>query len=104
LAEGVGLRGWTQGLDSGVQARIQARVLRFEQGNLGDHKALADDLFEARFTFGAGYRIYFSKQDDRILLLLIGGDKKSQSADIRKAKAYLKDFISEEKGHAKKKL
>jgi putative addiction module killer protein len=57
-------RDWLMRLDLKVRARIQARVLRFEQGNLGDYKVLTDDLCEARFTFGAGYRIYFSEEKD----------------------------------------
>jgi putative addiction module killer protein len=49
-------------LDVGVQARIQARVLRFENGNLGDHKAVGGGVWEARLDFGPGYRLYFGNE------------------------------------------
>jgi putative addiction module killer protein len=48
-------------LDMVVQARIQARVLRFESGNLGDHKNVGGGVWEARLDFGPGYRLYFGK-------------------------------------------
>ena len=50
-------RGWLDLLEVAVRARIQARIVRFELGNLGDHKALGGGVWEARFTFGAGYRL-----------------------------------------------
>ena len=55
-------RTWLKSLDVGVQARIQARVLRFENGNLGDHKAVGGGVWEARLDFGPGYRLYFGKE------------------------------------------
>ena len=52
---------WVAMLDGEVRDRIRARLVRFTTGNLGDHKSLLDGLWEARFAFGPGYRIYFGK-------------------------------------------
>lgn len=85
-------RAWLQSLDVPTRARVQARVLRFEMGNLGDHKAVGDGVFEARFGFGPGYRIYFGIHARTVVLLLLGGDKGSQTRDIRQAKRHWTDF------------
>ena len=85
-------REWLKSLDLGVQARIQARVLRFENGNLGDHKNVGGGVWEARLDFGPGYRLYFGKDGAVAILLLAGGDKASQSKDITEAKRFWKDF------------
>ena len=90
-------REWLSGLDVSIRARIQARVLRFELGNLGDHKALGGGLWEARLAFGAGYRIYFGRQGGFVLLLLVGGDKRSQRKDIRVAKESWATFLEANK-------
>ncbi|MDC0980398.1 type II toxin-antitoxin system RelE/ParE family toxin [Bdellovibrionales bacterium] len=86
-------RMWVDDLDVKSKARIQARVLRFAQGNLGDSKSVGDGVFEARFFFGPGYRLYFGVIDGKIVLLLCGGDKSSQKRDISKAKTALRDFL-----------
>ena len=88
-------RRWLETLDLSVRARLQARVLRFELGNLGDHKSIGDGVWEARLDFGAGYRLYFGKLGPSVVVLLAGGDKHSQVRDIGLAKrawaAYLKE-------------
>ena len=84
----------------GVQARIQGRVLRFENGNLGDHKNVGGGVWEARLDFGPGYRLYFGKDGAAVILLLAGGDKTSQSKDIAAAKHYWKDFREAKHGKA----
>jgi putative addiction module killer protein len=88
-------RDWLDELDKTTKARVQARVLRFESGNLGDHKQVGDGVWEARLAFGPGYRIYFGKSGAELVLLLLGGDKGSQRKDIKDAKqnwaAYLKE-------------
>jgi putative addiction module killer protein len=86
-------RTWLGRLDVVVRARIQARVLRFETGNLGDHRAVGSGVWEARCDFGPGYRIYFAKSQATILLLLLGGDKASQRTDIRNAQKYWSDYL-----------
>ena len=71
------------------RVRIWRRVDRLELGHKGDYKKLATDLYELRLFFGSGYRIYFTELDDEIIILLLGGDKKSQTKDVAKAKEYL---------------
>ena len=84
---------WLQGLDISAKARIQARILRFEIGYLGDHRSVGGGLREARVMFGPGYRIYFGKEGLSIILLLLGGDKSSQAGDIRKARRLWKEYL-----------
>lgn len=75
--------------DRAAKARIAERLDRVALGNLGDHKSLGSGLFELRLTFGPGYRVYFSREGDTIVILLIGGDKSSQAKDIQKARQIL---------------
>ncbi len=86
-------REWLDSLAVAVKARIQARILRFEMGNLGDHKSIGAGVWEARVLFGPGYRIYFGKEGHAIILLLLGGDKSSQARDIREARHLWKQYL-----------
>jgi putative addiction module killer protein len=77
---------WIDGLrDIGVRARIQARIERLAGGNPGDVKPVGEGVSELRIDYGPGYRVYFKKQGRELIILLAGGDKSSQSKDIRKA-------------------
>jgi putative addiction module killer protein len=95
-------RAWLDSLTVAVRARIQARVLRFEMGNLGDHKSVGSGVWEARVMFGPGYRIYFGKDGDAIILLLVGGDKGTQAKDISRAQGFWHAYL-EAKRHGKAK-
>ena len=95
-------REWLETLDIAVRARVQARMLRFELGNLGDHKSVGAGVSEGRLTFGSGYRIYFGKDGDSIIVLLLGGSKASQARDIRRAHGFWRDYL-EAKRHGKTK-
>lgn len=86
-------RAWVLGLDLSVRARVQARVLRFGTGNLGDHKSVGEGVHEARLTFGAGYRIYFGRDGQTVVLLLTGGTKATQRSDVRRAHAMWRDYL-----------
>ena len=86
---------WLATLDVAVRARIQARVFRFQFGNLGDHKSVGEGVWEARLTFGPGYRLYFGKDGSRIVLLLLGGDKSTQKKDIERARRYWAEYLQE---------
>lgn len=86
---------WLRTLDTPTRARIQARVLRFEQGNLGDHKSVGEGVWEARLAFGPGYRLYFGQDGPVVVLLLCGGDKSTQAKDIRQAKKYWRQYGKE---------
>jgi len=78
---------WLVGLNDKIAVnRIMARIYRMEQGNLGDVKTVAQNLFEMRFFFGSGYRIYYTINGETVVLLLCGGDKSTQKKDIEKAK------------------
>ena len=68
------------------RARIRIRIRRLSLGNLGDVKALADGISEMRFSFGPGYRVYFTQRCTKLVLLIAGGDKSSQRKDIERAK------------------
>ncbi len=95
-------RRWLDTLDVQVRARIQARIFRFELGNLGDYKSVGDGVLEARLDFGPGYRVYFGLVGTAVVLLLLGGDKGSQARNIRKAKRHWAHFLEETKhGQAK---
>ena len=75
--------------DKKVLHRFDVRFNRIINGNFGDAKQVATNLFELRFFFGSGYRIYYTIRKKKIILLLCGGDKSSQSKDIAKAKNLL---------------
>lgn len=71
--------------DQTARARILLRIRRLSLGNLGDVKPVGNSISEIRIDYGPGYRIYFTKRNKEIILLLIGGDKSSQAKDIEKA-------------------
>jgi putative addiction module killer protein len=88
-------RDWLGDLDVAVRARVQARILRFEMGNLGDHKEVGGGVWEARLDFGPGYRLYFGRSGREVVLLLTAGDKKSQTKDIKRAKEFWARYLKE---------
>ena len=73
-------------------SKIDTRIDRAESGNFGDHKFERDGVWELRIDYGPGYRVYYTVEDGQIILLLIGGSKKTQTQDLDKAVEYLKDF------------
>src|SRR5687767_10084333 len=93
---------WLGQLNAAARARVQARVLRFEMGNLGDHKSVGSGVWEARLAFGPGYRIYFGKDGESVILLVLGGAKSTQRRDIRRGQEFWRDYL-EGKGHGKTK-
>ncbi len=84
---------WLMGLrDVRARARIQARIDRLESGNAGDAKPVGEGVSEMRIDYGPGYRVYFIKRRSELVILLAGGDKSSQSKDIRKALSLAADL------------
>lgn len=83
---------WLNDLELNLRAIIKTRLDRVKLGNFGDCKNLKEGLWELRIKFGPGYRIYFAKIENKIVLLLTGGDKNSQGKNIEKAREYLIDF------------
>jgi len=75
---------------------VLRRVERVKEGNFGDHKSLGSNISELRVSVGAGYRVYYTKKEDKIIILLVGGDKSTQSKDIEKAKKLCKELEDEE--------
>jgi len=77
---------WFRSLrDRQARARIDARILRLSLGNPGDVKPVGEGVSELRIDYGAGYRIYFAQRGEALVILLAGGDKRTQDRDIRKA-------------------
>lgn len=74
---------------------ILRRVERMKSGNFGDYKSLGDEISEIRIPTGPGYRVYYTKRGDEIIVLLVGGDKSTQSDDIAKAKHLVKELENE---------
>jgi putative addiction module killer protein len=74
--------------DRNAHARISARLNRVKLGNFGDVKALGEGVNELRIDYGPGYRLYYAMNGKTVVLLLIGGDKSTQTNDIKVAKAY----------------
>lgn len=83
---------WIDGLkDIRAVARIEMRLRRLSIGLLGDTKSLGDGVREMRIDYGPGYRLYFTRRGERIVILLCGGDKKRQSDDVARAKQLAKE-------------
>jgi putative addiction module killer protein len=78
--------------DLRARARIQARIERLAAGNPGDVKAAGEGVSELRIDYGHGYRVYFKRRGRRLIILLAGGDKSSQSRDIKKAQRLARDL------------
>jgi len=84
---------WEDSLDAKVRAIITTRLDRIKEGNFGDVTPVkgAKGIWEIRFDYGPGYRIYYGKVNTKVILLLVGGDKKCQTRDIGRAKRYWLD-------------
>jgi len=78
--------------DSSIKIKVLARLDRVENGNFGDFKQIGSNLFELSFFFGSGLRIYYTIQKSRVLFLLAGGDKSTQSKDIESAAELLNEL------------
>jgi putative addiction module killer protein len=80
-------RSWFEGLrDLNAQMRIGVRIRRVSLGNFGDVKPVDDGVSELRIPYGPGYRVYFIRRGDTVVVLLAGGDKANQRRDIERAK------------------
>jgi putative addiction module killer protein len=88
-------REWLETLDGVTASRIEARLQRFEEGNLGDHKLVAPGIWEARLVFGPGYRLYYGRDGATLIILLVGGDKGSQRRDIIRARWAWAGYLAE---------
>ena len=79
--------------DKSIRTAILGRIRRLVFGNFGDYKKIDDLVFELRIHLGPGYRVYFGLDRESVIILLCGGDKSSQTADIRRAVEYWKNYL-----------
>ena len=84
---------WLKGIrDKMAQARIRIRLRQVEAGNFGDCEAVGEGVSELRVHVGAGYRVYFGRHGQTVVVLLCGGDKRTQTNDIKRAKLFWVDW------------
>ena len=84
---------WLDSLqDQKARGKVRTRIARLRLGNLGDYKAVGSGVLELRIDYGPGYRVYCGQVGNKIVILLCGGDKSSQSKDIMKAIEYWEDY------------
>jgi putative addiction module killer protein len=87
---------WLRALNVHAAAKVATALERIADGNLSNVKAVGGGVLEYKVDFGPGYRIYFGRDGERLVILLAGGAKKRQHEDVRQAKANWKDY-----GHRK---
>ena len=86
-------RNWLKSLkDVNARARIRVRINRIRLGNFGDCKSVGSGVSEFRIDYGPGYRVYYGRVGEKLILLLCGGSKKNQEKDIKLAKEYWFDY------------
>ena len=85
---------WVNGLDNTLQERVDHKIVQLTNGNFNNCSILknADGVKEARIRTSSGLRIYFTEENNQIIILLVGGDKDTQKRDIEKAKEYWQDY------------
>lgn len=83
---------WFDDLETVAALRVRTALARMEAGNFGDVKPVGDGVSERRIDHGPGYRIYFGQDGRELVILLAGGTKRRQSADIERAKARWHDY------------
>lgn len=83
---------WFNRLNAQAAAKVATALVRMEQGNFSTSKGIGEGVFECRIDFGPGYRIYFGKDGDTLVILLGGGTKKRQHKDIMTAKKLWKEY------------
>lgn len=89
---------WFDGLDAQAAAKVATAIARISNGNLSNVEGVGGGVFEYKLNFGPGYRVYFGKDGDMIVILLGGGTKKRQPRDIEDAKARWQDYKDRKKG------
>ncbi len=88
---------WLEGLDHSSEEVVIGRLERIKNGNFGDYKNLGEGVFELRIHFGPGYRIYYGMDGATVVLLLCGGDKNTQTKDIKRAKFFWENYKNEKR-------
>src|SRR3954466_4407258 len=90
--------GWFDSLDPQAAAKVAVALTRMEQGNLSNVKTVGGGVLEYRIDFGPGYRVYFGRDGDTLVILLAGGTKKRQQSDIDAAHGYWQDYKQAKRG------
>ena len=83
---------WFDGLDTLAAAKVATALYRLEQGNFSRVEGVGGGVCECKINFGHGYRVYFGKDGEELIILLGGGSKKRQNTDISKARACWQDY------------
>ena len=94
-------RDWIVRLDTVTRVRVITAALRIENGNFSGAKGVGSGVYELRLDFGAGYRVYFGKDGERIVILLGGGSKQRQQRDIAAARELWTEYKRRKKTEAK---
>lgn len=89
---------WLSSLDNQSFNKVFAAIVRMEQGNLGDAKSVGDGVLERRLHSGPGYRLYFGRDGEELVLLLVGGTKRGQNRDIAAAQKLWREYKQKKKG------
>ncbi len=89
---------WFADLEPVTRARITRAIARMEQGNLSNVKPVGGGVLEVRIDFGPGYRVYFGRDGETLVILLTGGSKKRQQRDIEAAAAFWQDYKRRARG------
>lgn len=93
IVESAAYKAWFSTLrDIAIRARIDARIRRLGLGNPGHHRVLKGGIAELKIDAGAGIRVYYTQRGRMLIVLLCGGDKSTQQADIRKARLIAEDW------------
>lgn len=83
---------WFDRLDAEAALKVRTAVARMELGNMGDAQVVGGGVLERRINWGPGYRVYFGRDGDQLVILLTGGTKRRQRADIETATQYWTDY------------
>lgn len=83
---------WFDELDARAAAKVSTYVIRMSHGNMSRVEGVGSGVFECKIDFGPGYRVYFGKDGDKLIILLGGGTKKRQSSDIKEAQALWEEY------------
>jgi putative addiction module killer protein len=89
---------WFGSLDPIARAKVTVAIARLGQGNLSNAKGVGDGVLEYRINFGPGYRVYFGRDGETLVILLTGGTKKRQQRDIEAATAMWADYRQQKRG------
>ena len=91
---------WLDRLDPSIAGRVIRVMAYMASGNFGDTKTVGGGVWERRIHTGPGYRIYYGRYGNNLIVLLAGGSKKNQSSDIRKARKFWREYLNTQRGNS----